>query len=109
PGYNRAKGEISNSFGAYGYNDFGDGSDPPGGGGLAGTTVDNGTPLPTQVRVRENNVVSPSDMIATGDAPLIPLADSYGSLEGDFSLTYGLATSASGGPWNMIMYGSPAS
>jgi prepilin-type N-terminal cleavage/methylation domain-containing protein/prepilin-type processing-associated H-X9-DG protein len=99
PGYNSAKGEFAPSYGAYGYNEQGDN----GNNGLGSRYVDTGGPHPAFLPVRENNVLMPSDMIAIGDSPILPLAASTGGLEGSLDLS-----EAFGSSWNLIYFGSPA-
>jgi prepilin-type N-terminal cleavage/methylation domain-containing protein/prepilin-type processing-associated H-X9-DG protein len=106
PGYNSAKGEFSGNTGSYAYNEMGDGTAEPMAGGLANTYLASDNPAMTLLRVRENNVVSPSDMIAISDAPYFPQADSFGGvLDGMLDLSDGLAPSIR----NMILNGTPAS
>jgi prepilin-type N-terminal cleavage/methylation domain-containing protein/prepilin-type processing-associated H-X9-DG protein len=108
PGYNSAKGEFSNGTGSYAYNEMGDTTAEPMAGGLANTYMPSGNPASTLLPVRENNVVSPSDMIAIADAPFFPQAWSYGGvLGGSLDLSDGLDPSQN--MWNMILNGTPAS
>jgi prepilin-type N-terminal cleavage/methylation domain-containing protein/prepilin-type processing-associated H-X9-DG protein len=78
PGYNRVRGAFMHlpgsgslgGAGSYGYNNTG--STDPSGKGLGGHWLYNGGGPNTLTRTRENEVVSPSDMIAMGDATLDP-------------------------------------
>ena len=65
-GYNRARGFISGAFGSYGYNAYHVGDVF----GLGVESAEPGLPIWADKPRREEQIVSPSDMIAIGDAVL---------------------------------------
>jgi prepilin-type N-terminal cleavage/methylation domain-containing protein/prepilin-type processing-associated H-X9-DG protein len=75
PGYNRVRGAFAGFFGSYGYNQLGH-SGPNGiqpNYGLGTTFAVPGEPAWWSTPRRENQIVSPSDMIAIGDAVVLQI------------------------------------
>jgi len=102
PGYNRARGAFTYGIGSYGYNAFGGAYPGYPLHGLGTVGAEPGEqPGPWNAPRREAQVVSPSDMIAIGDAVL----EQINSIPcGSFSLSYGF-----GNPfYTEIMLGRPA-
>lgn len=113
PGYNRVKGEFTSDgvFGSYGYNGFGfSGQGDPmfGLGALVLVSDPGGRAVP----VHENDLASPSDMIAITDAAFVPQSFSPSSSEGLDGLVYlpvaARSSAFSEAIYNEIMHGSPA-
>ena len=110
PGYNRLRGEfldVPSTATSYGYNDNGTLSWVDTGWGLGGFTVYG--PIGGQeywIPTRQNQVLYPSDMIAMGDASLMPdVSNSGGPIHGNFRLNMAVEARLY---WDAVLLGQPA-